>query len=115
MLVTESGAVADPNPMAPPANGLQAWKSVIAPAEPFLQAVADRLKEQINAFERDIATYAEYALTNQGKQIRPVLVALAGGATGRISEAHVTASVIIEMVHLATLVHDDVMDEAQIR
>jgi octaprenyl-diphosphate synthase len=115
MLVTESGAVANPDPMAPPAHGPLAWNHVIAPAEPFLHAVAHLLKEQINAFERDIATYAEYALTSQGKQIRPALVALSGGATGKTSDAHVLVAVIIEMVHLATLVHDDVMDEASIR
>src|SRR5882672_4828706 len=115
MLATEPGAVVDPNPMAPPANNSLAWKQIIAPAEPFLQAVADRLKEQIHAFERDIATYAEYALTNQGKQMRPALVALSGGATGKTDDAHVLVAVIIEMVHLATLVHDDVMDEASIR
>ena len=115
MLATEPGAVVDPNPMAPPANEPLAWKRIIAPAEPFLQAVADRLREQINAFERDIATYAEYALTNQGKQMRPALVALSGGATGKTDDAHVLVAVIIEMVHLATLVHDDVMDEARIR
>jgi octaprenyl-diphosphate synthase len=115
MLATEPGAVVDPSPMASPANQSLAWKQIIAPAEPFLESVADRLKEQINAFERDIATYAEYALSNQGKQLRPALVALSGGATGKTGDAHVLVAVIIEMVHLATLVHDDVMDEARIR
>jgi octaprenyl-diphosphate synthase len=92
-----------------------AWKHIIAPAEPFLRAVVERLGDQINEFERDIAVYAEYALTNQGKQLRPSLVALSGGATGKIGEPHVMVAVVIEMVHLATLVHDDVMDEARIR
>jgi octaprenyl-diphosphate synthase len=47
--------------------------------------------------------------------LRPTLVALAANSIGKISDSHVTAAVIIEMVHLATLVHDDVMDEAEIR
>ena len=115
MLATEPSAVADTNPVSPPAEPHLAWKHIISPVEPFLAAVADRLKEQINAFERDIAVYAEYALTNQGKQLRPALVALSGGATGKINDSHVMVAVIIEMVHLATLVHDDVMDEARIR
>src|SRR6185295_19413139 len=85
------------------------------PVEPFLQAVADRLMAQIGAFERDIAVYAEYALTNQGKQLRPALVALSGGAAGKVNDSHILVAVIVEMVHLATLVHDDVMDEAQLR
>jgi octaprenyl-diphosphate synthase len=71
--------------------------------------------EQISAFETDLAAYAEYALTAQGKQLRPALVGLSANATGKIQDGHVTVAVIIEMVHLATLVHDDVMDEATIR
>ena len=74
MLVTEPSAVADANPVSPPAEPNLVWRNLIAPAEPFLQSVAQRLKEQVNAFEPDIATYAEYALTNQGKQLRPCLL-----------------------------------------
>src|SRR5262249_15610045 len=69
----------------------------------------------VETFDPDIAPYAEYALTNQGKQLRPVLVALSAGAVGRLNETLITAATIIEMVHLATLVHDDVMDAAQLR
>jgi len=54
-------------------------------------------------------------LANQGKQLRPALVALSAEATGGINDALVTVAAVIEMVHLATLVHDDVMDEARIR
>jgi len=91
------------------------WKQIIGPAEPFLQAVGRRLAEQILEFDPEIAAYAEYALCAQGKQLRPALVALSAGSIGRMEDAHVQAAVIIEMVHLATLVHDDVMDEAQMR
>lgn len=115
MLATEPNAVANSNPEAQPLDATPSWRRIVAPAEPFLLDVAVRLKEQINAFERDIAVYAEYALTNQGKQLRPALVALSGGAAGKITDSHVMVAVIIEMVHLATLVHDDVMDEARIR
>jgi octaprenyl-diphosphate synthase len=91
------------------------WREIIEPIEPFLDAVNRRLADQIQEFDPDIAAYAEYALTGQGKQLRPALVALSGGAIGKTTEAHVLAAVIIEMIHLATLVHDDVIDEAQIR
>jgi octaprenyl-diphosphate synthase len=115
MLVTQLSAVAALDPVAPPAESLPAWKHIVAPVEPFLVAVSNQLREQINAFETDIAAYAEYALTGQGKQLRPALVALSGEATGKVGDSHVLAAVIIEMIHLATLVHDDVIDEAQIR
>src|SRR5260221_5191247 len=77
--------------------------------------MALRLSKQAREFDPAITSYAEYALTGQGKQLRPALVALTANALGKASDSHVTVAVIIEMVHLATLVHDDVMDEAEIR
>ena len=98
------------------ASGLHpGWKEIVEPVKPFLEQVANQLAEQVEAFAPEIVPYARYALTNHGKQLRPVLVALSAGATGKISESLVTVAVIIEMVHLATLVHDDVMDEAVMR
>src|SRR6059058_5018648 len=91
------------------------WKQIVEPVEPFLEAVARRLAEQVQTFDPDIASYAQYALTNQGKQLRPALVALSAGSVGRPNDNLITVAVIIEMVHLATLVHDDVMDEAVLR
>ena len=92
-----------------------AWRQIVEPAEPFLEAVSVRLQQQIKAFDGGVGGYAEYALTGQGKQLRPLLVALSANAAGNLNDDHVTVAVIIEMVHLATLVHDDVMDEAEIR
>jgi octaprenyl-diphosphate synthase len=91
------------------------WKELIRPVQPFLEEVSTNLAQQVDAFDPEIAAYARYALTNQGKQIRPALVALSGAAAGRLNDSLVTVAVIIEMVHLATLVHDDIMDEAEMR
>ena len=82
---------------------------------PFLRAVDQRLIQQANDFDPEIVPYAKSALNGGGKHLRPTLVALAGETVGKAGDAHITAAVIIEMVHLATLVHDDVMDEAEIR
>ncbi len=83
--------------------------------EPFLETVAQQLAQQVREFDLGLAAYAEYALTGQGKQLRPALVGLSAQATGKVTPAHETVAVIIEMVHLATLVHDDVVDEAELR
>ena len=91
------------------------WKDIVASVEPFLDQVALKLAEQVRTFEPGIRTYAEYALTNQGKQLRPALVALSNGGDGAFTDDLVTVAVVIEMVHLATLVHDDVMDAAEMR
>jgi len=97
------------------AGPAQTWKHIIDPVEPFLEKVSYRLVQQVNAFDPEIVPYADYALNGHGKHLRPALVALSAQAIGCPEEAHVTVAVIIEMVHLATLVHDDVMDEAEIR
>ena len=85
------------------------------PLEPFLDVVTQRLVRQAHEFDPKIVPYAQHTLNSNGKHLRPTLVALAASSIGKVSDAHVTAAVIIEMVHLATLIHDDVMDEAEIR
>jgi octaprenyl-diphosphate synthase len=51
----------------------------------------------------------------QGKRLRPALVLLCGRACGRLTEAHAVLAAVVEMIHTATLVHDDVLDEAIVR
>ncbi len=112
MLVAQPRKFLEPAPPLEISNG---WQEMVTRLDPFLQAVADRLSAQVTEFEPGIATCAQYALTAQGKQLRPILVALSAEAAGGWNESHVTVATIIEMIHLATLVHDDVMDEAAIR
>jgi octaprenyl-diphosphate synthase len=91
------------------------WKQIVEPVEPFLDAVHARLSKQVDEFDPAIAPYAEYALNASGKNLRPALVALSANSLNQTTDSHVTVAVIVEMVHLATLVHDDIMDEAEIR
>ena len=100
---------------APLAGESLGWQQIAQKVEPFLQTVAERLAAQTDEFEPQIASYARYALTAQGKQLRPTLICLSGAAAGKPTESHLTVAVIIEMVHLATLVHDDVIDGADTR
>jgi octaprenyl-diphosphate synthase len=100
---------------SPAANSNRSWTQIVEPVEPFLQAVTRQLIRQVNDFDPQIVPYAQYALNGGGKHLRPTIVALSAGALGEVTDSHVTAAVIIEMVHLATLVHDDVLDEAEIR
>lgn len=102
-------------PMSPPSERSFAWKEILEAVDPFLQGVAKRMTAQTQEFEPEIAGYVEYAISAQGKQLRPILVALGGETIGPVTESHETVAAIIEMVHLATLIHDDVIDEAQLR
>lgn len=53
--------------------------------------------------------------TSQGKQIRPVLILLSADICGQITERTYRSMVLTEMLHVATLLHDDVVDQAEIR
>lgn len=115
MFAADSKVVSAPITDSLNAEPVYSWKQIIHPVEPFLEAVAHRLAKQVEAFDPDIGRYADYALNGQGKHLRAALVGLTANALGKVNDSHVTAAVIIEMVHLATLVHDDVIDEAEIR
>jgi len=62
-----------------------------------------------------VSRLLEYLNTHSGKMIRPGLVLLAGSAVGEITDEHIHVAAIIEMIHNATLLHDDVIDEGQKR
>ena len=57
----------------------------------------------------------EYISSRSGKMIRPGLVLLAGLSSGKITDEHIRVAAILEMMHNATLLHDDVIDEGRIR
>jgi octaprenyl-diphosphate synthase len=115
MLAAETKVAGSHSERASDTESARSWKKIMESVEPFLHAVTRQLMRQAREFDPQILPYADHALNNGGKHLRPTLVALAAGCFGRPNESHVKAAVIIEMIHLATLVHDDVMDEAAIR
>lgn len=80
-----------------------------------LDEVEARIAQQAAAFDPAIEGYVAYAIGSKGKRLRPLVALLSGGATGAITSAHVDLAVILELIHIATLVHDDIMDEAERR
>jgi octaprenyl-diphosphate synthase len=82
---------------------------------PFLDGVQHQLSSQFSAFDSEISPYAKYALSRQGKQLRAALTGLAANCVGSCNDSVTRAAVIVEMVHLATLVHDDIIDKAEVR
>jgi octaprenyl-diphosphate synthase len=80
-----------------------------------LDNVESRIAEQTNAFDPAVKGYVAYAVGSRGKRLRPLLALLSGGATGAITAEHVDLAVVVELIHVATLVHDDIVDEAERR
>jgi octaprenyl-diphosphate synthase len=91
----------------------------LTPVTALVQTQLDQVEERIirQAAELDpaIEGYLTYAIGGRGKRLRPLTALLAAGATGEITSEHIDLAVIVELIHLATLVHDDVMDEAERR
>lgn len=79
--------------------------------------VRELLDEQLTVPTKagDIKPLLECVSTHSGKMLRPGLVLLAGGCCGKITDEHIRVAAIVEMIHNATLLHDDVIDEGQKR
>jgi len=90
--------------------------TVFAGLKPHMSALDDFLRLQVEAFEPEIRSMADYCIDTSGKRIRPALVFLSGWNQQTTPAADlVKAAAVVELVHLATLVHDDIMDGADMR
>lgn len=93
-----------------------AFSKVFKWLSPHMGELDSFLRQQIAAFEPEIRGMADYCIDTSGKRIRPALVFLSGWrGPNLISPDLVRAAAVVELVHLATLVHDDIMDEAAVR
>ncbi len=86
-----------------------------APVAPGLEAVRAELRRLIQADFGLIAEVNTHLLQMQGKMFRPTLVLLADAATGRADPRATSFAAIVELIHLATLVHDDSVDHSVMR
>lgn len=91
-----------------------------------LNAILDPIREDMERFERAFKTMfeskievidqiADHLIHAKGKRLRPALVLLSAATYGRPGAEAIRVAAIIELIHTATLVHDDVVDEAAIR
>lgn len=93
-----------------------AFGAVFARLRPHMAALDAFLAQQVSAFEPEIREMADYCIDTSGKRIRPTLVFLSGWQSNEKPTVDlVKAAAVVELVHLATLVHDDIMDEAELR
>jgi octaprenyl-diphosphate synthase len=88
--------------------------------------VFDLLQDDLSAIEREferqsespvtvVTDIARYLISGGGKRIRPLLLLLAAKALGCESDCRIRLGAVVEMLHTATLVHDDIIDEASTR
>jgi all-trans-nonaprenyl-diphosphate synthase len=92
--------------------------SLFAPVEDDLRLLTDNLKKLIGARHPILGMAAEHLFEAGGKRLRPAIVLLVSRATlldQEITPRHRRLAEITEMIHTASLVHDDVVDEAELR
>ena len=75
----------------------------------------EKFSELIKGKQPLVDKIMTYILKSKGKKIRPILVLLCAKSVGKVNESTYRAASMIELLHTATLIHDDVVDDANIR
>ncbi|GAB4180011.1 MAG: octaprenyl diphosphate synthase [Rhodocyclaceae bacterium] len=89
--------------------------SFYAPILDDMRAVDEVIRARLHSEVVLIRQVAEYIIGAGGKRMRPALVLLAAGATGYRGSHHHELAAVVEFIHTATLLHDDVVDESDLR
>jgi octaprenyl-diphosphate synthase len=88
---------------------------LLAPVEEGMRRMRDVVRQQVADSSAAVSDMTDHIGRFEGKQLRGALVLLTGEATGNTTDEHAAVAAIVEMIHLATLVHDDILDGAQVR
>ncbi|MBS1200353.1 MAG: octaprenyl diphosphate synthase [Proteobacteria bacterium] len=86
-----------------------------APVADDLTRVDAEIRCQLDSDVALVSQISEYIVASGGKRLRPLAVVLAARAAGAADERHIRAAAVIEFIHTATLLHDDVVDESHQR
>ncbi len=80
-----------------------------------LELAEQKFQEELASWHPYVTDVVAHVTRFRGKRLRPILVLLSAQACGGIRPEHHTLAAVVEMIHTATLVHDDVLDEADTR
>jgi octaprenyl-diphosphate synthase len=90
-------------------------REIVQLVEDDLARVEDRFTEQVRSDVKLVAEIGRYVQEGGGKRVRPALLLLASRLCGFRGERAVVLATTIEFIHTATLLHDDIIDEATVR
>ena len=91
---------------------IEAIKQFIAHDMGAVDAV---IREKLHSDVALIRQVSEYIINSGGKRLRPALVILSAGAFGYSGRYHHNLAAVVEFIHTATLLHDDVVDASELR
>lgn len=80
-----------------------------------MNIVDDVIRAKLHSHVLLIRQVSEYIINSGGKRLRPALVILSAGAFGYRGKLHYNLAAVVEFIHTATLLHDDVVDESELR
>jgi octaprenyl-diphosphate synthase len=100
-------------PLSP--TGTPELASILAPIADDMRAVDAVIRERLRSDIALIGTIGEYIIGGGGKRLRPAVLLLIARALGYRGTAHTQLAAVIEFIHTATLLHDDVVDESDLR
>lgn len=87
-------------------------KEIKAPVDKVMQEFEKRFKSTMKSKTALLDKITHYIIKRKGKQMRPLFIFLSAGIFGEVNDRTYTSATLIELLHTATLVHDDVVDEA---
>ena len=90
-------------------------KDIISPIENSFIEFNENLKESTKSSVDLVNIVINYAIKNKGKQLRPILCLLSAKLISNPNQSSITAASLIEMLHVATLIHDDIVDDSSMR
>ena len=90
-------------------------ESIYNPVRKDFEKVNELIHEQLSSHVPLVEHIGHYIVDSGGKRLRPLLVLLSTGALGYRGEQHASLAAVIEFLHTATLLHDDVVDTSELR
>ena len=88
---------------------------IILPIAAELAQFEAFFEKTLHAETEPMDSIMQYVLDSRGKRMRPILVLLGAKLFGEVNEQTLRAATFVEMVHSATLIHDDVVDDSNLR
>ena len=90
-------------------------EAILEPLKDQMCEVEERLNSDISPTDKRLSDLVLHISKIKGKRFRPALLLLSGQCSGDLMPQHIDLSVVVELIHTATLVHDDIIDGAMVR
>jgi octaprenyl-diphosphate synthase len=96
-------------------NPVRELPEILRPVRAEMEQVGAILRGEVEQEAESLRGMLAYVARFAGKRLRPAMVLLSGHTAGRVTGDHLRIAAVVEMIHTATLVHDDILDDASAR